>query len=53
MKTNGKQFSENQKKDMLVYILATAKHETADFTILKEKTDGKRYNPPARIAKIL
>jgi|GEM_PF-4605799 len=53
MKTSGKQFSADQKKYMLAYILATAKHETADFTTLEEKTDGKKYNPPARVAKIL
>ena len=38
---------------MLAYILATAKHETNNFKTLKEKTDGKKYNPPARVAKVL
>lgn len=53
MKNSGKQFSEGQKKYLLAYILATAKHETAEFTTLKEKTDGKKYDPPARIGKVL
>lgn len=53
MKTSGKEFTNVQKKYMLAYILATAKHETAQFSTLKEKTDGKKYNPPARVAKVL
>lgn len=53
MKTSGKEFTNGQRKYMLAYILATAKHETAEFTTLKEKTDGKKYNPPARVAKVL
>lgn len=53
MKNSGKQFREGQKKYLLAYILATAKHETAEFTTLKEKTDGKKYDPPARVGKVL
>lgn len=53
MKNSGRQFSEDQKKHLLAYILATAKHETADFTTLKENTDGKKYDPPASVGKIL
>lgn len=53
MKNSGRQFSGDQKKYLLAYILATAKHETAEFTTLKEKTDGKKYDPPARIGKVL
>lgn len=53
MKSSGKQFSEGQKKYLLAYILATAKHETADFTTLRENTDGKKYDPPARVGKVL
>lgn len=53
MKNAKQQFSEGQKKSLLAYILATAKHETAEFTTLKEKTDGKKYDPPARIGKVL
>jgi predicted chitinase len=46
-------WNDRQKKTMLAYVLATAKHETMNFSTLVEKTDGKKYNPPKRVAKIL
>lgn len=46
-------YSEEFLRDCLVYILCTAKHETANYKTLKEKTDGKKYNPPNSVATML
>jgi hypothetical protein len=43
----------SERKMIFSYILATARHETAQFRTLKEITDGKRYNPPAPVANVL
>jgi LysM repeat protein len=53
MKKNGTQYSDLQKKDMLAYMIGTAKLETDTFAVLEEYADGSDYNPPNKVAKVL
>lgn len=40
-------------RDCIVYILCTAKHETANYETLRERTNGEKYNPPNSVADML